>query len=269
MKIYNQHNYAHVPYAAPGFEKATVKSGGCGVVAASMIVENLSGSAFPPERSAAYSIHIGSRVRGGTDMRKLSSSVSKEFGLELETSDSASALLACLKCGGMAIANVGGDRGGYRGVFSSGGHYVVVFGVRGDRLEIADPGLYDGKYEKSYRSMVTVDGDVLLASSAVLDRDCANRTPKYYLFRKEMPMVRYERLRDIPNNWDKKGNPRATIGKLMDAGILNGDGSDPVGNDDIIDLSHDMVRTLILEYRGGAFDRALMAAGMDPAVENR
>ena len=28
----------------------------------------------------------------------------------------------------------------------------------------------------------------------------------------------------------------------MDANILGGDGSDPTGNEDIIDLSHDMVR---------------------------
>lgn len=79
-------------------------------------------------------------------------------------------------------------------------------------------------------------------------------------------MVRYKKLSDIPNHWDKAGNPRATIEKLMDAGILGGDGSDPTGNDDVIDLSHDMVRTIILEYRGGAFDRKLIAAGMEPAV---
>lgn len=79
--------------------------------------------------------------------------------------------------------------------------------------------------------------------------------------------MRYKKLRDVPNNWDKEGNPRATIKKLMNAGILNGDGSDESGNDDVIDLSHDMVRVLILEYRGGAFDRALIKAGLKPAIK--
>lgn len=91
---------------------------------------------------------------------------------------------------------------------------------------------------------------------------------KYFDLQEEEQMVRYERLSDIPNNWDKEGNPRATIEKLMNAGILNGDGSDISGNNDIIDLSHDMVRTLILEYRGGAFDRALIAAGLEPEIKN-
>ena len=79
----------------------------------------------------------------------------------------------------------------------------------------------------------------------------------------EENMVRYERLRDIKNK-----EFHDIIEKLMDANILGGDGSDPTGNEDIIDLSHDMVRTLVLEYRGGAFDRKLKAAGMEPAVKD-
>lgn len=78
----------------------------------------------------------------------------------------------------------------------------------------------------------------------------------------EARMVRYERLRDI-----KDREFHGIVEKLMDAGIIGGDGSDPVGNEDVIDLSHDMVRTLVFEYRGGAFDRKLKAAGMEPAVK--
>ena len=77
-------------------------------------------------------------------------------------------------------------------------------------------------------------------------------------------MVRYERLKDIPNN----NGFRDIIEQLMDAGILGGDGSDKTGNNDVIDLSHDMVRNLVLEYRGGAFDRKFKAMGMKPVVED-
>ena len=51
---------------------------------------------------------------------------------------------------------------------------------------------------------------------------------------------------------------------LMDAKILNGDGSDPYGNNDIIDLSHDMVRMMVLNYRAGCYDDAIRACGRDP-----
>lgn len=74
-------------------------------------------------------------------------------------------------------------------------------------------------------------------------------------------VVRYKYLRDIPAAF------RPTIEKLMDAGIIQGDGSDSTGNWDIIDLSHDMVREFVISYRGGAFDRRLIAAGLEPAVK--
>ena len=79
----------------------------------------------------------------------------------------------------------------------------------------------------------------------------------------EEEMVRYERLSDIPNEYGF----RDIINTLMDAKIINGDGSDPSGNNDVIDLRHDQVRSLVFEYRGGAFDRKLLAMGMQPAVE--
>lgn len=78
--------------------------------------------------------------------------------------------------------------------------------------------------------------------------------------RDEDEMVRYQRLADVPEDF------RGTIKVLMDAGIIVGDGSDPVGNNDVIDLSHDQVRTLVILYRGGCFDRKLIAVGMKPAI---
>ncbi len=77
-------------------------------------------------------------------------------------------------------------------------------------------------------------------------------------------VTRYERLSDIPNNYGF----RDVVETLMDAKIINGDGSDKSGNDDVIDLSHDQVRSIVFLYRGGAFDRKLIAEGMDPAVDD-
>ena len=81
------------------------------------------------------------------------------------------------------------------------------------------------------------------------------------IYDEEDNVVRYTYLKDVPEKF------RPTIEKLMDAGIIQGDGSDPTGNGDVIDLSHDQVRTLVFDYRGGAFDRKLMAGGMAPAVD--
>lgn len=74
-------------------------------------------------------------------------------------------------------------------------------------------------------------------------------------------VVRYTYLKDVPDKF------RPTIEKLMDAGIIQGDGSNPTGNGDVINLTHEQVRTLVFVYRGGGFDRKLRAAGLRPVVQ--
>lgn len=84
--------------------------------------------------------------------------------------------------------------------------------------------------------------------------------PAYEEEKEEDKVVTYERLADVPEKF------RPTIDKLMTAGIIQGDGSDPTGNGDIINLTHEQVRTLVFIYRGGGFDRKLQAVGMETAV---
>lgn len=85
--------------------------------------------------------------------------------------------------------------------------------------------------------------------------------PGYDIEEKEdEDVVTYKYLKDVPEKF------RPTIDQLMTAGIIQGDGSDPAGNGDIINLTHEQVRTLMFVYRGGGFDAKLRAAGLPPAV---
>lgn len=78
--------------------------------------------------------------------------------------------------------------------------------------------------------------------------------------KEEEDVVTYKYLKDIP------GKFRPIINDLMTAGIIQGDGSDPTGNGDVINLTHEQVRTLVFVYRGGGFDAKLRAAGLNVAV---
>ena len=51
--FYCQLDYAHIPYPSPTSPNGTVADNGCGVCAASMLVENMLRIPFPPEESAA------------------------------------------------------------------------------------------------------------------------------------------------------------------------------------------------------------------------
>ena len=93
------------------------------------------------------------------------------------------------------------------------------------------------------------------AEQALFDTPVAPASPK-----KEDKNVTDPYLKDVPEKF------RPIIEKLMTAGIIQGDGSDPAGNGDVIDLTHEQVRTLVFVYRGGGFDARFREAGMAPVI---
>ena len=181
---YNQHDYKNVSYWSASNPNATIASAGCGLCAMSMVLSAVGITVTPPEM-AKIAKKIGARVDTGTDMGILSRYVKDTYGLNLSTTDSSSALKTALSEGKIAIANVGGDRTGYKGLFSNGGHYIVVYGLT-SKVDpvIYDPGYYQGKYASAYRAnRVTVGiNHQLYCSLTNLDIDCSNRSPRYYIF---------------------------------------------------------------------------------------
>ena len=107
----------------------------------------------------------------------------------------------------MAIANVGGNRPGYIGVFSDGGHYVVVADLVGSKAIVLDPGYYAGKFNKPGRSgKVSVAGNKCICNMSVLADDTANRAPAYWLFERK--------VEEVPE-WKRKIMERAKAVKLI------------------------------------------------------
>lgn len=170
----------------PAYDNKTVATSGCGPVCMSMIVENMTGKTFPPDRSAPYAQACGARVGGGTNMQKLLAAICRDYGLEYKATNSIAEAMAAVKAGAWAIVNVGGDRAGYTGLFSDGGHYVLVRAASPDqRLVVLDPGMYPGKYDKPGRKGgVEIRGNDILVKPADLDKDAENRSPRYYLITK-------------------------------------------------------------------------------------
>ena len=178
--LVNQNHFAGLPYTAPGYPKATIKSSGCGVCAAVMVVGALQGKHLPVRAMRDLALSCGARVSGGTDMKLLTAELCRRYDLRCQLSNDVQALENHLKAGGVAICNTAG-----RGMFSTGGHYVTALGFVDGKLCLADPGLYAGKYSTTRRKKaVTVSGDLLLTQPQVLETDCIGRTPRYYLLQK-------------------------------------------------------------------------------------
>jgi len=187
FRLYNQNDYGHVAYPARGYENATVKSGGCGVTAMAMAVENLVLGMMDPAEAASLALRCGARVPGGTDMRLLGKAVCAQYPVVMQAGSSVEMARDCMARGGVVIVNTGGDRGKYRGVFSSGGHYVLLLRLSGAQAVVADPGYYAGKYRKSWRTAVTVDENGLLHCDLdLLAQDSCNRHPAFYCFERKV-----------------------------------------------------------------------------------
>ncbi|MEA4920619.1 MAG: hypothetical protein VB078_06855 [Clostridiaceae bacterium] len=201
MSYYNQNKYKSVSYPHASRPNATVASSGCGVCCMSMIVEGLTGQAWPPKQSAAYSISVGARASSGTDMARLGAQISKKFSLPYKTTSDVNMLAEALKGGAWAIANVGGDRTGYTGLFSDAGHYIVVRGIWGGKFIIWDPGYYVGKFNKAGRNgKVTISGNDIYVLPLYLDQDCSSRAPRYYIF-EEDNMITQDQFDKMMDNY--------------------------------------------------------------------
>lgn len=189
MLYLNQLKYLDVPYehnvGAGGVppERATVAVAGCGLCCACMLVENMTFSHLGLTECRDLSYQAKANMEPGTDMRLLGPLVAEKFGLTYETTSDVEVLKEHLRRGGMAIANSGGDREGYTGVFTRNGHYVLVVSVDGDEVCILDPSYKEGKYDEPGRQgKVRVEGGFEYCHVDVLAGDCSNRDPSYYLF---------------------------------------------------------------------------------------
>ena len=151
---YNQADprWASHPYPSQELPGATIKSGGCGVTCAAMVVSS-SKEIVRPDTMGDIARENGFRPNGGTAW-ELFPYVAQRWGLETrEVRSSYEALEAC-KDGYFVVILCSA------GLWTTGGHYILAVGARGDQIEIFDPYLYAGKFNRYGRQgKVSVEGN--------------------------------------------------------------------------------------------------------------
>lgn len=195
MKYVNQKKYPYWLYTTrqsyEGEEKekgltTTIYSSGCGLCTAVMIASRLLPNCdFGLEDAMRISYACGANRMKGTTYRIFAPVFAQECGLDLEMTNDPERLRYCLRTGGAAALHVKGDRDGYVGVFSSGGHYVAAISEERDgRIAVLDPSYREAKYEKDgRRGLVEVkNGVIALCDMQVIINDTAPAEPSFYLF---------------------------------------------------------------------------------------
>ncbi len=193
MLYLNQRKYPHIPYnhnvANGGVppERRCVATSGCGLCSMCMVVEHLTDKTLPLEECVRLSEENGANKNCGTNLAVLGTVVAKNYGLEFEMTNEKEKMLKCLRSGGEVIANVGGDREGYKGLFSRGGHYITIISADDDTLCILDPATEVGRYDiEGHEGKLNLENlPFIYCSVDVIMKETDNRAVPFFLFKRK------------------------------------------------------------------------------------
>ena len=145
-------------YTAIGDNSQTIGTSGCGPTSAAMIVTAIKGTITPDEMGDLF-VQYGYRSANSGTYWSAFRWVADVFDIEYQETSSLDTAINLLKNNNYVIASVA------NGLFTSGGHFIVLVGIEGNNIKIYDPYLYSGKFDTSTRrGKVTVDGNIVYCS---------------------------------------------------------------------------------------------------------
>lgn len=226
-----------LPYRTTG-ENATIGGSGCGPTCAAMLIETLTGETFTPADACRWSVEHGYKALNQGTYYSYFVPQFAAFGIKCGRINEVSLyhnptraehmeMIDHLNAGDYIIACMG------KGLWTSSGHFVVVWRIDNESVYILDPASDDPR---------RIRGDVETFLSQV----------KYYWW---VDGSNYNR--EAPDRFDtmeqvEKFLPWAapTLRRMIDAGHIAGSGKkDANGDPADMDLSRDMIRLLVMLYR--------------------
>lgn len=195
MKYVNQLEYAHIPYPtrtkqpeyAPNGMNSTVRSSGCGLCSVCMAIDILTDKTLEIEECVKISCGCEANYSRGTDMNILGPVIAEKFGVEYSKTSDLSEAIAHLQSGGVIVVHVGVPEGQEIGLFTKGGHYMLLIATDGKEFCILDPSYSDEKFKMPER-VGRVDesrAPYLYASVETVDSECKVGKVKYHMFKRK------------------------------------------------------------------------------------
>lgn len=150
--------WASYPYTSINKSSQTIGTSGCGPTCASMVVTATRGTITPPEMGDLFVEHGYRSANNGTYLSAFRF-VADTFNIEYNETYKLDNAINLLNNNYYVVASCG------NGLFTTGGHLILIVGVENDTLKIYDPFLYNGKFETSTRrGKVTVSGNTVYCS---------------------------------------------------------------------------------------------------------
>lgn len=157
LTYYNQTDsrWRNHQYSSISDSSQTIGTSGCGPTSAAMIVTAIKGTITPPEMGDLF-VQYGYRSANSGTYWSAFRWVADVFDISYQECSSLDTAVDLVRNNNYVIVSVG------NGLFTTGGHFIVIVGIEGDILKIYDPYLYSGKFDTSTRrGKVAVDGNTV------------------------------------------------------------------------------------------------------------
>lgn len=246
--------WSNVSYSAKG-ESTTIGRSGCGPTAMSMVLATWADKNVTPKTECAWALAHGYKAPHQGTYYGYFVPAAKRYGLVCTQVNSVSIYgnanakvhdLAkeAVENGDLVIACMG------KGLWTSSGHYVLVWEIEGNLICINDPA--STKMTRTHGNYLTFKRQVkyywiIRRPAGKKEEPDMTETETRKIVKEEvaaqMGLLKpktYDTLEELPYGQD-------TVKKLMDLGVLKGTGKG-------LDLTLDMLRVLILMDRLGAYD---------------
>lgn len=174
--------WSNIMYSSVGNTTQTIGSSGCGPTSSAMVVSSIKGNITPDTMASLYTQYGYRSANQGTywSAFKWTADVFDIGYSECYKLDDA---VAKLKDNNYIIASCN------QGLFTYGGHFIVLIGIEGDYIKVYDPYLYNGKFDvSSRRGKATVSGNTVYVSIDNF-REYANYQ-KFFCFKNDRTNVK-------------------------------------------------------------------------------
>ena len=142
-------------YSSIGDRNQTIGTSGCGPTSASMVVTACKGAITPDKMSDLF-VKYGYRSANNGTYWSAFRAVADEFDIDYTETYNLDTVVNLLRDNHYVVASCG------NGLFTNGGHFIVLIGIEGNTIKVYDPYLYSGKFEISTRrGKATVNGNTV------------------------------------------------------------------------------------------------------------
>ena len=162
-------------YSAIGDSSQTIGSSGCGPTTAAMVVSSIRGTITPDDMGDLF-VRYGYRSANNGTYLSAMKWTADVFDITYQETYNFDTAVNLLRNNYYVAVSCS------EGLFTYGGHFILIVGIDGNTLEIYDPYLYSGKFDTASRrpANVRVSGNTVYVSVSNFER-YANAT-KFYGF---------------------------------------------------------------------------------------